>query len=133
MNYKTRTEKIRKLRREGLTYKEIGDKFGVTNERIRQLLRPILLDLYCRRHSRRYPRNAGCFKCLIDVNYFNLTLQELLEENNKLIAQSRTKELVYRRRKVIQLLYEKYDYSLNSISKLMKRDISTIKYLYATK
>lgn len=119
----------KKLRKMGLTYEELGKRYGKTSERMRQLLNPIKY-LRCAKHRMRYI--TKCYKCQIDQEYANLTHEQIVLKIHKLKKHNRSKELVYERKKLINVLMKKFKHSPGFIGKLLDRDLTTIKHLSRT-
>jgi len=116
-----------RLRKNGLTYAEIGAKLNRTAERIRQLLNPPKLK-YCF-HHRMYMINT-CYKCDIDALYKDFTYNQLIERIHRLRHRDRTKEKVYERKVIIAILIDKFKVTPGFVGKLFQRDLTTIKHLY---
>lgn len=125
-------EQIQNLRKLGFTLQEIGDKLGITGERVRQLL---IEKSFCKKHERKYIKT--CKSCdmeydeIIYKNILNILIKEnLTVEINRLKEKSRKKDLMNQKRILIKILRDKYCLSFSHIARLLKRDRTSIKNLY---
>jgi len=130
MKLEERKKKIEALRAKGLTYEKIGEQFGITKERIRQIL--TFKVEYCERHKRKFI--GTCIYCKTEDEYVK-KVKSILRENIfdqifLLIPHTRKREVVMKRSAVIRALKDNYHFKFSEIAKLMERDLSTIKYLY---
>ena len=123
---------VRELRKKDFTLKQIGDKFGVTGERIRQILdkkKP----QYCRKHNIQF--TSKCKYCYQETHYqkllkSNLRKHNLDEEINRLAKRDRRGETIVQRKLLIKKLHDELKLSFSAIGRLLKRHHSTIIWLY---
>src|SRR5579872_363949 len=119
--------KIKELRTKGETLSEIGRKFHVTAERIRQILAQKEVHR-CLTHKLYYKEQ--CYLCVEQEVYSKILLKlkkdNLRSEIRKLSVQDRSKEVVIRRKLLVKKLHDNYKMSFRKIGKELKRDHSTI-------
>lgn len=123
-----RNKKIKELRKKGLTLQEIGEKHGITNERVRQIIEG-KKNNFCKKHQNQFL--SICEFCQHQKNY--LTLLEggfLFDELKRLSKQGRQKTKVLEQSWLIGFLRKKFKMSYVQIAKLLKRDHSAIINLY---
>lgn len=119
---KTRDQKIKEIREQKtLTLESIGNKYGITGERVRQILNDTDLKRK-QRYSKIQYDYITHIKSIID--------DHLLEEIERLSKPDRSKELVVQRSALIKTLHDKYDFSFRQLGILFERDHSTIINLY---
>ena len=126
------SETIKVLRKKDWTLKEIGSKFGVTGERIRQILdkkKP----QYCRRHGLQFM--TKCKYCYNETHYkallqSNIRKHNLEEEIMRLSKRDRRGETIVQRKLLIKKLHDELHMSFCAIGRLLKRHHSTIIWLY---
>lgn len=125
-----RKQQIKKLRKKGLKLHEIGEKFQITSERVRQILKDDLK--YCDIHSKNY--SDKCLYCKTEKEYKkrinSLIKDNLLEEIKRLSFQDRRKETVIERKMLIKKLKDRYGFNLHEIGRLLCRDHTSIANLY---
>ena len=68
---KERNKKILKMRSENLTLREIGEKFSITRERVRQILLPKIPLKTCSVHKKSYSTEK-CYYCVLNKNYLKV-------------------------------------------------------------
>lgn len=118
-----RDREIKKLRFEKrLKYQVIGDKFGITQERVRQICdnRPINKEDLLLKVANQYVKK---FKGKINA-------KELLEDISLFSKPDRTKATVIKRDALIAYLYDELDFSFLEIARLLNRDHTTIVHSY---
>lgn len=128
----SRNEKIIKLRKQGKIYRKIGNKFGITTERARQICNPVKKTpvFYCKKHNKKY--RIECPFCKLD-KYYNDILNEngnLAKEIKMLKVPDRRDDKVWKRRILIRKLHDEFRFPLRRIARLLKQDNSTILYSY---
>ena len=64
MTIEERDREIKLMRKSGMTYGQIGKKFGITVERVRQIIHNISSP-YCEKHQRSHERSE-CELCVIE-------------------------------------------------------------------
>lgn len=100
---------------ESMTLQEIGDKEGISAERVRQIIEGSNTDEVREQLINDYA------EALV-----KMTEEELLEECERLSKPDREKETVDQRKLLVNFLKMEKSYSTNKISELIKRDYSTI-------
>lgn len=136
MNTKIRNKKIIQLRKKGLNLLQIGKKFKISSERVRQILiRPTLKYKRCLKHKSSYLEK--CLYCSYENTYKQILSKindtDLQQEINRLSRYDRKKETVIQRTFLIRKLRDKYNLSFNKIAYLLKRDRTSITNLYFKK
>lgn len=120
----TRNRKIKELRAQGLTLEQIGQKHGISNERVRQIVKG-KQSLYCKKHKNHYL--SVCEFCQHQKNYLNLLESGFLfDELKRLSKQGRQKTKVLEQSWLIGFLRKKFKMSYLQIAKLLKRDHAAI-------
>lgn len=106
------------------TYREIGAKYSLSPERVRQVLFPLA------------PKNSSD-SILKNVQFryekkFRGTVKadDLIEDIKALREPNRSKESVMKRNIVVKYLYNELDLTFMEIASLMKRDHTTIMHAY---
>ncbi len=119
---KNKNKQIKKLRKEyNLTLKEIGDKFNISSERVRQIVNDIpnpKKELY------KLAKKEYCDKIS------KILENNLSEEIERLSKCDRRKEIVIQRTALIKILRNKYGFSFRQIGFLLKRTHKSIINLY---
>ncbi len=132
MEVAKRNEEIRKMRRPRFTLRQIGNKFGITSERVRQiLLRMRRKYEQCRRHGVLY--FGTCRHCINEKSYKKKLRDmgpEIKAEIARLAVKGRTGEMVQERNLLIQHLVEKKGFSFSRVAQLLHRSHSTISKTY---
>jgi hypothetical protein len=141
MDYKQRNEEIRIMRAEGKKLREIGEAFGLTRERARQILLP---QQYCEKHDKTYTI-AYCRKCRKEkereellamflpagrVPLSSLVDSSLVESLQQLRPYDRRQPVVQRRDMMILYLRDIKKLSFPAIGELLGRDHTTITSSY---
>ena len=124
-------KQIKSLRDKGLTYKEIGDKAGVSSEYIRQLFSQGEVKT-CAVHKIKY--TTQCDSWVIESDYLpaiqEMTYEQIHKEAEKLSVRNNSKKMSLYRKAIVKFMYENLRLSFSFIGKLMKRDHTTIMHLY---
>jgi hypothetical protein len=129
-------KEVRRLResKNPWTLKRIGDKFGVTQERIRQILQK-KEQKFCKKHHIKYLK--VCRYCYNETNYKNLLQSNirkhnLNEEIERLSKKDRRGEVVLQRKLLVRKLHDDKEFKLSfsAIGKLLHRHHSSIIFLY---
>lgn len=119
---KNKNEKIKELRNKyKLTLKEIGEKFNLSSERIRQIVNDFSNskeELYQTIKAQYCDKLKGILK------------DNLLEEIERLSKPDRRKELVIQRIALVKILHDEYGFSFRQIGFLMERTHKSIINLY---
>jgi AraC-like DNA-binding protein len=115
--------------------KEIGAVYGITRERVRQILEKKNLKL-CAKHQVHFLEK--CWRCTQQSQYKkklkNLhTDKELREEAKRLSAPGRTGKPVLERKLLIKKLINERGMSYSEVSRLLKRDRTTIMHLHKSR
>lgn len=125
-----RNDKIKKLRKEGKTYKEISFLFNLTPERVRQIVAD-----NCTRRCKIHNvciSNGYCLSCKRESD-FKIALEQsgkdIYEQIKRLSIKNRSRSFVIQRSILIKKLKDQ-GMSFVQIGKLLKRDHSSIMYLY---
>lgn len=121
MSLKRRNTQIKKLKKKGLTLKEIGLKYNLTSERVRQVI-------YNQHRLKKDDSSVWLNKYIKKLE--RITSDHLLKEIDRLSKYNRTKEIVLQRKHLIKLLKNKYKFSYHKIGFLLQRDHSSIINLY---
>jgi hypothetical protein len=121
--------------RKNLTLREIGLEMGVTAERVRQILNKKELKL-CKKHNLHFA--VRCKYCFQEANYKSLLKNHLKKngleaEIRRLAKPGRKAEVIVQKKLLIKKLHDEIGLSFNAIAKLLKRDHSTISFLYLSK
>jgi len=124
--FRKRDKQIIKLYSQGVLYAELGRKYKLSLERIRQIINPIL-KFYCRIHNRRYSKK--CELCQVEKEYPK-KLRENLEREIARLPGSRDVITVLKRQMIIKLLRDKFKMSFKKIGIKLDRDYASIIYLY---
>jgi hypothetical protein len=130
-------ERIKKLRKKGLTLKEVGLKIGLTSERVRQLLTPIKYQR-CKVHKIKY--ESFCPYCRVLLVYpkalrqvFATGAYAIKAEFERLAQSDRNKEIILQRILLIKKLRDERHFTYAAISRFLDRDYSSIVNLYNKK
>jgi DNA-directed RNA polymerase sigma subunit (sigma70/sigma32) len=130
MKLQIRKKQIEKLRSKELTYEEIGSKFKISAERVRQILTDVIE--FCDRHNRQFI--GQCSYCKIENEYVDrvhkIVADDLMGEIHRLSQHNRKREMVIQRIALIKLMRNKYEFTFNQIAKLLERDRNAIINLY---
>lgn len=120
-----RNNKIKQLYKKGLKYKEIGEKFNITSERVRQII------FYNNKTDKEREKILKQLKKEYK-NRFNdeLSQKNLLEDIEILSKPNRKKEVVMKRNALITYLHEELEISFLSIGILLHKHHTTIIYSY---
>lgn len=133
MTNQQRKKEMQKLKKKGLTLKEIGQKFNLTSERIRQIL--VYETKYCSKHQRYYKKD--CCYCKVEKKEKFLLKQfskdGILDVIREARKRGRKGDQVIKRRLLVKLLKDKYKLPIFRIGKLLGRDHTTIIALYGYK
>ena len=121
MTLESRNNQIKKYRREGKTLDWIGRRFNISKERVRQVLKDI------KPVSARVSLNS--YKDFL----YKASSRELLDESVRLSVRNRTKGIVFQRQLFVKFMHDKLDFSFLQLAQMLKRDHTTIMYLYKTK
>jgi transcriptional regulator with XRE-family HTH domain len=117
---KNRDIEIKEIRKKNvLTLEQIGSKYGITGERVRQI---ITGDERKERYGKIQKEYTRHIQRIID--------DHLLEEIERLSKPDRTKELVMQRSGLIKVLHDKYGFNFSQLGTLFQRDHKTISNLY---
>jgi len=131
-------KQIIELRKKGYTLKEIGNKFGVSSERIRQIIKySKLKKKSCRKHHVGFYDH--CSVCEIIESYSNYL--EIIKNNDDLIQiecdrlsnTDRSKDLVIMRSLFIKFLFDVKKLNFSKVGRLLKRHHTSIRNLYLKK
>jgi hypothetical protein len=127
-------ETVKKLRGRKWTLKRIGDRYGVTSERIRQILNK-KKSKYCEKHKVQFV--TKCKHCFQEANYKKVVKGTIKKHNlekeiARLSKKDRRGEIVVQRKLLIKKLHDELHMSFNEISRLLKRHHTTIAWLYST-
>lgn len=119
---KERDKKIRKLRFEKEeTFNVIAQKYGISVERVRQICKqPEDKEELLKEIGRKYKRKFNDY----------VTYKMLVEDIEELAKLNRKKEVVIRRKILIQFLYEELNLPFYRIADLLERDHTTIMHMY---
>lgn len=129
---KARKERIIEIyNNDNLTLGKIGKMFGITVERVRQIVNPSAR-YYCKIHKRTYQHSCDYCKVSKVYPHYLRTLSkvELEKEIKKLQKYDRRHQTVLERVYMLKYLHDEKYYTIEEIAETLKRDISTIKYLY---
>ena len=131
-------KKIEELKkyRENHTLKEVGKKYNLTSERIRQIINPIKLKI-CEKHKTRFVN--FCLLCFIEKEYPKI-LNKIIKDPQKiklefirLSKSDKTKITVLQKVLLIKMVVNKLNKSILEVSKLLRKDYNSVKYLYEKK
>jgi len=134
-NLKERLRKITLLRKKGSTLKEIGDAFGISQERVRQL---ITQKKYKKCFSHHIKFLILCPYCEIKNSYLKIlsriikNSRSLLYEAKRLSELDRKKVSIIQKAIFIKTVKNSLHYSFNKIARLLKKHHSSIINLYNT-
>jgi DNA-binding transcriptional MerR regulator len=139
MDYKQRKKEIQDLRDAGQTLQQIGDVYGLTRERVRQILDPNIFKCkaHCEIHDHWYNKSGshyGCKYCrktvaeiriqkMMDTTVDKTTLTVLI---NKVKKKDRHLVTVELRDYVIKILRVQEGLSLPKIGRLLERTHTAI-------
>jgi hypothetical protein len=115
---------------------EIGKIYQISRERVRQLLLPPPKKLFCKKHNHTYV--TCCHYCKRMSNHrknYSIKLRQLkkrvlLNEIIRLSKRDRAYQSSEQRGQLIQLLYDKYDFSFLEIGRLLNRHHTSVINLY---
>lgn len=137
-----RLKEIKKLRSKGLTYREIGKKYGISIERVRQILNPPVYK-FCKKHNRKYIKicvycetikKYEDFLSLMAYNdWWNVNENEINKELKRLSKIDRSKKTTIERVMFIKKAINSFGKGKVELAKLLKRHRTTINYLYEKK
>lgn len=118
----SKNEQIKKLRKDRkLTLKEIGDKFNLSSERIRQIVND-------------FSNSKEELYQLIKKEYCDkikdILKDNLIEEIERLSKPDRRKELVIQRVSLIKVLHDDFHFSFRQIGFLLERTHKSVINLY---
>jgi len=127
----SKRNEILKLRKTK-TLKQIGVLYGVTGERIRQIIEDKKPEGYCKTHKCHFFKD--CRYCGIHESYSKLVdkiiKDDLMEEIDRLVVHDRRKEIIIQKRLLVRKLRDKYNFTFTQIAKLLERDRTTMRHLY---
>lgn len=127
---------MQRLREKGMKLREIGKRFGITQERVRQILCSGIKTSICKKHPKiHFIEKCRLCKVEEDRKKFKVLLKEsskqsILDEIRRLQGRGRTKNSVLRRCLLVRLLRDKYKLSFLFIGRLLNRHYSTIIHYY---
>ena len=121
-----RNKQIKELRKKGLTYKKIGQRFNITTERIRQII------FF---NNKKVKNNLKKILQEVEEKYqkkFNdkLSQKEVIEDIILFSKKSNKQKDVIGRQILIRYLYDELKISFVKIGILLQRNHSTIIHLY---
>ena len=121
-----RNKQIKELRKKGLTYKKIGQRFNITTERIRQII------FF---NNKKVKNNLKKILQEVEEKYqkkFNdkLSQKEFIEDIILFSKKSNKQKDVIGRQILIRYLYDELKISFVKIGILLQRNHSTIIHLY---
>ena len=135
MNLEERNKKIKELRENGLTYKEIGNIIGLSGSRIGQIVVPAIGKV-CPEHQGRF-YTVCCQYCSIKEKYTKIIEDikngDLRDQIRRLSIQDRKKGVVIQRALLIKKLKDEKKLSFVMIGKILNRDHTSIINLYYKK
>lgn len=125
--------KFRSLRKKGYTLAEIGKKYKLSAERVRQICNPVKLNR-CIKHKIFFEKVCTyCWILEVYPNVINKILKDkkaIVQEFERLLQQDRTKAVVIQRSLLIKAMRDNLQMSFFRISKTLQRDYSSIRNLY---
>ncbi|MGB7957546.1 MAG: helix-turn-helix domain-containing protein [Minisyncoccia bacterium] len=132
-----REDTILKLRLGGDTYEEIGNKIGVTKERVRQILNAAISKIEGTVHKLRHQGSATETNAKVN-NLKEINIKNILStvcrtyniSQNDLLGTSRLARLVFPRQLTIYFLRKNLKLSFPQIAKIMRRDHTTAMHAY---
>ena len=132
MTKKERDKRICELYNvDNISYAEIGRKFELTLERVRQIINPEKKN-FCEKHNRRYSEKV-CPICEIEENYWEyIDSKENLEKEIDKLPNNREQTTVLKRMLIAKKLREQ-NTKISIISLLLGRHPSSINYLLNVK
>ena len=130
MKLKISQPKILSLRRKGLTLKKIGDKYGITQERVRQITEYKFF--VCPRHKINCIEQ--CLRCVVEDGYGKdlkkMKMADLVMEGIRFSKLGRQKQTMIQKELYVKILKNKFSLNFNQIAKMLKRDRKTVFNLY---
>ena len=128
--FKDRESRINELYNNGLTLKEVGRQIGLTAERVRQIVNP-LVKCYCSIHKRGY--KDRCEYCVVEQSYLgylrSLNSEQLSIEVKELQKYDRHGTVVIKRMILTNYLRERGK-TFSQIGKLLQRHPLIVRRLY---
>jgi len=118
MNIKTRNEKIKES---NLSMQELADKYGISYERIRQIIR---------NDKERQKKRIVYISREYKENVSRIIESDINKEVHRLSSKGRTKIIIIQKIIFIKTLKDKYGMSLYRIAKLFGNNYGTIAHLY---
>lgn len=111
---------------EGATLKSVGEKYGLSAERIRQIVNPKEYQ-YCEKHDHKY-EDRCLYHDLDEVYNREIPMPELMETIHRLKDTGREKPVVYEKKLIINYLRNHFRLTPGFIGTLFDQDITTIKH-----
>jgi len=122
LDQQIRNRRIRQQYADGKSVKDLAAKEGLSEERIRQIIRAKNLNDFYRDIEEKYKHTLS----EADYNWLKEEIAYLSENN-------RNKELVIRRRVLVRYLHDKLGYPFYRIGQLLNRHHTTVMNLYYDK
>jgi len=126
-----RNKEIEKLYKQGLTFKEIGERYEISKTRVWQIHHAYRLKIYyCKKHNKKY--TIECPLCKIDKYYNNILNQNgnLKDEIIKLNKKGRQENNIRKKKIIVAKLRDKFHFPFRRIANLFNCHHSSIIYLY---
>lgn len=102
------------------TYQEIGKKFGISGERVRQVIQG----------EERKESKLKYVQEQYIKNLDKILKANLFDEIERLSGRDRSADIVMQRRALVRKLKDEYGFSFREIAFVLKRDHTTIIHLY---
>ncbi len=122
---KNRDKEIKALRKKNNTLQVIALKYGISDERVRQILNHGSIPSSRVRELQRQKEYLDKIEILMKKN--------IMSEIIRLSKQDRTKDIALERAILIKLLRNEYEFSFNQIGFLLNRDHTTVIHNYHKK
>lgn len=130
MDYKKRNKEIHRLKiKEGKSLRQLADKYGITRERVRQIVDKIEKPpKKCHKHDNKYTNE--CRYCLIEEQYKMISRLDIKTEIEYVKQHGREKDTILRKQLLIGRLIDKEKLSIRKVGYLLDNDHTTILHHY---
>lgn len=127
MTTKERNKQMILLYSDGMNYADLGRRFTLTLERVRQILNP-QLKFYCKKHKRKHYKSI-CELCSLEKEYL-IKIKQNVDKVIQNLSNRRDNLTVTKRKILVKYLRDIKKMSFQQIAKLLDRDYTSILYLY---